>query len=248
MCNYLFRDNPLNDSIEILRMLEPPDGYYLAFSGGKDSIVLYDVAKKAGVKFDAHYNVTTADPPELIQFIRGHYPDVVFEKPEITMWRLIEDKGFPPTRLMRYCCEVLKERGGQGRVVLTGVRWAESPRRRERSLVVHKCTRSGTQTVNPIIKWSDEEVWEYINSTGLPYCSLYDEGFKRLGCVACPMAGRKRMLKELDRWPKFKGAYLRAFARMLERKKEAGQTTTRKGDKCTWETPEDVMEWWLGNE
>ena len=63
---------------EALALRMSPDGYHLAFSGGKDSMVLYHLAKMAGVKFKAHMQVTTIDPPELMQFVRANYPDVVF--------------------------------------------------------------------------------------------------------------------------------------------------------------------------
>ena len=123
-------------AIERLKMYEPPEGYYLAFSGGKDSVVVKALADMAGVKYDAHYNVTTVDPPELVTFVKQHHPDVIFEKARykdgshITMWNLIVKKKIPPTRIMRYCCHELKEGGGEGRTVITGVRWAESVRRK----------------------------------------------------------------------------------------------------------------------
>lgn len=63
-------------AIDRLRAFEPKDGYFLAFSGGKDSQCIYHLAKMAGVKFDAHYHVTSVDPPELVQFIKAQYPDV----------------------------------------------------------------------------------------------------------------------------------------------------------------------------
>lgn len=123
-------------AVQRIKMFEPPDGYYLAFSGGKDSVVIKALADMAGVKYDAHYNVTSVDPPELIYFIRKHHPDVVWDYPtysdgsRATMWNLIPKKKMPPTRIVRYCCEVLKERGGRGRFVITGVRWAESARQK----------------------------------------------------------------------------------------------------------------------
>lgn len=123
-------------AMDRLRSFEPPGGYYVAFSGGKDSQCIYHLCKRAGVKFDAHYRVTSVDPPELVQFIKQQYPQVEFEFPRdedgkvITMWNLIPQKRMPPTRMARYCCEKLKESGGKGRIVVTGVRWAESLRRK----------------------------------------------------------------------------------------------------------------------
>lgn len=126
----------VENSIKRLQSFEPPEGYYVAFSGGKDSQCIYHLCQMAGVKFDAHYNVTSVDPPELVQFIKHQYPDVIFDLPRyangerITMWNLIQKQAMPPTRTVRYCCEALKESNGDGRVVVTGVRWAESARRK----------------------------------------------------------------------------------------------------------------------
>lgn len=135
----------IDHSIKRLKLYEPPEGYYLAFSGGKDSVVVKALCDLAGVKYDGHYNVTTADPPELVRFVRDRHPDVSMDKSfypadyknqalsgkQITMWNLIPEKLMPPTRLVRYCCDKLKERGGDGRVVLTGVRWEESLNREQ---------------------------------------------------------------------------------------------------------------------
>ena len=126
----------LEVAIQRLKTFEPSEGYYLAFSGGKDSAVIKALADMAGVKYDAHYNVTSVDPPELVRFIKEKYPDVIWEYPRhkdgtrATMWNLIPKKKMPPTRLVRYCCQVLKESGGDGRFTITGVRWAESSNRK----------------------------------------------------------------------------------------------------------------------
>lgn len=131
----LWGKNKVEVAVERIQAFEPKEGYYLAFSGGKDSQCIYHLAKEAGVKFSAHYRVTSVDPPELVRFIKKQYPDVHLDVPRYsdgspaTMWNLIPKKQMPPTRLVRYCCQILKETGGQGLVTMTGVRWAESSNR-----------------------------------------------------------------------------------------------------------------------
>lgn len=128
-------EDKVKTSIDALRTFEPKEGYFLAFSGGKDSVVVKALCDMAGVKYDAHYNVTSVDPPELVRFIKT-FPDVFFDIPHdddgkpITMWNLIPKKKMPPTRIVRYCCDDLKETNGAGRFVVTGVRWAESVQRK----------------------------------------------------------------------------------------------------------------------
>jgi phosphoadenosine phosphosulfate reductase len=104
----------VENSIALIKKYEPPEGYYVAFSGGKDSIVCLDLVKKAGVKYDVHMNLTSVDPPELLKFIRKHYPECQMHKPKLSMFQLILKKQMPPTRLVRYCCKELKEGGGTG--------------------------------------------------------------------------------------------------------------------------------------
>ena len=103
---------------ETLALRMSPDGYHLAFSGGKDSVALYHLAKMAGVKFKAHMQITNIDPPELMRFVRSQYPDVVLHRPEINIYKLIEKKKMLPIRTKRYCCAYLKEQAGGGTVTL----------------------------------------------------------------------------------------------------------------------------------
>lgn len=228
----------VRSAIDMLINYEPEEGYHLAFSGGKDSIVIKKLADMAGVEYTAQYNYTTVDPPELIYFIKEHHPDVIMSYPEETMWELIPRKLMPPTRLVRYCCEVLKERSGSGRRVITGVRRAESSNRANRR-GIEICSKDKTKTyVNPIINWSDSDVWEFIKTMNIPYCKLYDQGFDRLGCIMCPLASPKQMEFEAEKYPKFKEAYIRSFDRMLKVREEKGKETQ-------WETGEEVMAWWL---
>ncbi|KKL78849.1 hypothetical protein LCGC14_2020760, partial [marine sediment metagenome] len=169
-------------AIDRIQTFEPQEGFFLAFSGGKDSVVIEDLTQKASVAFDIHYNITGIDPPELVYFIRNNYPNIVYEKPLENIWHLVERKGLP-RRNARFCCEYLKEHSGGGRVVLTGIRWQESWRRKKRAMVETCRWVKAKSFLHPIIDWTTAEVWEYIKSNNLPYCSLYDEGFHRLGCV-----------------------------------------------------------------
>lgn len=281
------KHDKVQTAIDRLRAFEPPDGYYLAFSGGKDSQCIYHLAEMAGVKFDAHYRITSVDPPELVRFIKTQYPNVSMDYPRdkdgkvITMWNLIPRKLMPPTRMARYCCEKLKETGGKNRVTVTGVRWGESARRSKnqglaviqsnraikiaqgndaeytqlkRGIVlnmdndaarrtVEQCFRTQTTLVNPIIDWLEEDVWEFLNDVAkVPHCCLYDQGYKRLGCIGCPMSGNKE--KELDAYPKHKAAYLRAFGRMIAERERRGRNENSRH----FTSPESVMDWYLEKE
>jgi len=103
--------NKVEIAIALLRAWEPLEGYYLAFSGGKDSVAIYDLAVKAGVKFDAHYCVSPIDPPQIHQFIRERYPDVQWDYHARGFWKMVDKNGLP-TRISRWCCRVIKEAGG----------------------------------------------------------------------------------------------------------------------------------------
>lgn len=276
----------LRDKVQIaidrLRMFEPEDGYYVGFSGGKDSQAVYHLCKRAGVKFDAHYSITTVDPPKLVRFIKTHYPDVSMDFPRdrdgnvITMWNLIPQKKMPPTCTVRYCCEKLKESAGKGRITVTGVRWSESVKRaknqgilrvdgkrgkmianaedvefginKRNALILNydddkacriaeQCYRTSKTLLNPIVDWEEEDVWEYLNEVEqVEHCELYDQGFKRLGCIGCPMS--RNAADELERWAAYKRNYIKAFERMLVEREKAGLVTE-------WRTGEEVMDWWL---
>ena len=225
-------------AIDRIKAFEPPEGYYVAFSGGKDSVVIFDLVKRSGVKFDVHYNITGIDPPELYYFIRDQHPEVQRHRPEMTMWALIIKKRMPPTRRVRYCCEYLKERGGANRRVITGIRWAESTRRGKREMV-EACFKDASKIyLHPIIDWSETDVWDYIHENNLPYCGLYDEGFKRLGCIMCPMNGKRE--KEVKQWPRYYRKYVKAFDDCLTKRRADGLKTT-------WTDGEQMMAWWLDN-
>ena len=221
-------------AIDRLKQYEPPEGYYLAFSGGKDSVVCYDLLFRNDIPFDAHFHFTTVDPPELLQFIKENYPQVEWHRPKESMFQLIVRKGFPPTRQKRYCCSILKESGGTNRTVVSGIRWDESKNREKRKVT----EKYGNKImVNPIIDWKTEDVWEYIKKNNVKYCSLYDKGYDRIGCIMCPIQKKSGMLRDIERYPKFYKAYMRAFQRMIDK---ADKTKIR-----GWDTAEDVMSWFI---
>lgn len=282
----------VNKSIERLRAFCPEEGYYLAFSGGKDSVVCKALLDMSGCKYDAEYHVTSVDPPELVRFIKKQHPDVHRDIPRyskeyrneklagkpITMWNLIPEQKMPPTRIARYCCKYLKESGGDGRMTVTGVRWAESINRKrsqgevtiqsggkvkefdessfredprhggliltndnaDSRKLVEQCYKRHKTTVNPIIDWTDLDVWTFIRSNGIPYCELYDEGFHRLGCIGCPMAQKNGRERGFLRWPVYKSNYMLAFDRMLREREKRGLKSVKFGT-----TPRDVFNWWM---
>ena len=237
-----FWDNrgKVDKAIARLRNFEPSEGYYLAFSGGKDSVTIKRLAEMAGVKFDAHYHITTVDPPELVQFIKERHPDVERERPKASMFRLMlrRENFMPPTRQARWCCEELKERGGEGRVVVTGIRWAESAQRQGRQMI-EQCTTRRARLLHPIIDWADVDVWAFIRENDVPYCTLYDEGFERLGCILCPNeCNPDRIQMQIDRWPQFVKAYKNTFGRLIHLRREAGL-------RCTWADGDEMFNWWI---
>lgn len=255
-------------------------------SGGKDSSVIKELARRSGIPFEIQHNHTTADAPETVRFIRSEakrFEELgikytinmpMYKGKRTSMWSLIPQKLMPPTRLVRYCCSVLKETGGAGRFIATGVRWAESTYRKnsrgiyekngdpehriilnndndDRRMLFENCRLKAKRTVNPIIDWKDEDVWDFlgegtqvlngaynITCNGIPVNPLYDEGWCRVGCVGCPMAGKHGRELEFARFPKYKNLYLLAFRNLLEER-------ATKGKYISWETPQDVFNWWM---
>ncbi len=247
----------------------------LTISGGKDSSVCTAPAERAGVPFEIMHNHTTADAPETVYFVREEFKRLegkgikctlnlpTYKGKPTSMWALIPQKLMPPTRIVRYCCSILKETGGKGRFIITGVRWAESKKREttrgiyetnskdkakriilandndDRRQLFETCTIKAKRVVNPIIDWTDAEVWEYISAEKIQINPLYGCGFSRVGCVGCPMAGTAGRFFEFVRYPKYKAAYIAAFDRMIEERRRRGKTTG------LWETGRDVYHWWM---
>lgn len=134
----------LQKAEKIALSYDPDHGYYLAFSGGKDSQCLYHIAQLAGVRFQAHMNLTSVDPPEVIRFVKKNYPEVELIKPGKSIFQHAIEKQILPTMRVRWCCAEYKETAGAGKVTLIGIRRAESSRRAKRNEVeINNCKFSG---------------------------------------------------------------------------------------------------------
>ena len=121
---------------------------------------------------------------------------------------------------------------------------------RENAKMVEMCYKTHSTTLNPIVDWDDAEVWEFIKEYEVPYCCLYDEGFKRLGCIGCPMGSREQREREFERYPKYKALYLKAFEKMIENRGGSAEISDSRGmvqdvDGRTtdyrWQTADDIM-------
>jgi phosphoadenosine phosphosulfate reductase len=235
--------NKVEKAIETLKYFEPPDGYWVGISGGKDSDVILELCKMADVQFEAHHTLTTIDKPETIYHIRRDQPEVDIISPPVPFLTMLETRGFP-LRQGRWCCEVYKEYGGNGRRVVTGIRKAESSRRSKRQTFEH-CYKGGLKGkgktfVHPIIDWTDDEVWEFHKMRGVVHCTLYDQGAKRLGCLFCPMARPSERMADLTAYPRFTKLFIRSFERLFNKRKAAGKKSVDR-----WESGEAMFYWWV---
>ena len=181
------------------------------------------------------------------------------------MWDLLPRKLMPPTRVARFCCAFLKEQYVLCRFLDTCVRWAESVSRSKRRGIFEKqvsnrdkevhirndeesldalfapCKLAAKRFVNPIVDWSDREVWDFLHDARIPVNPLYFCGFSRVGCIGCPMAGKHRYF-EFARYPQYEKLYLIAFDRMLEERRRRGKLD---GSWHMGTTAEDVFHWWM---
>ena len=163
-----------------------------------------------------------------MRFIQNHFPNVINEHPPFTMYQLILKYKIPPLRLARYCCRELKERGGRGRVRITGIRSEESPRRAKRPQI--------DQERHVIKDWSAKDVWQYIRENHLPYCELYDQGFTRIGCVLCPFQNYEQTQRDLDMFPAIADYYRRACRKSF---------AVHRAKIRNWHSGDDMFDWWI---
>ena len=252
--------------IQLANLSEEP--LYVCYSGGKDSKVIRHLMGMSGVPHELHYNLTTVDIPSVVREILDD-KQVIAEKARYadgtqkTMWNLIVKKHIPPLRQCRYCCAELKEQGGQGRIKVTGVRAAESVRRAkqageakifgkngveiihnmdndENRRMIEQCYRTQSTIINPIIDWTDDDIWEFSKVENIKQNPLYIQcggNKRRLGCLLCPMARLEERLNDIKEYPKIAECYIKAFDKMLENMPDKKQVK--------WKNGTEVMDWWL---
>ena len=232
---------------------DPDKGFFVGFSGGKDSQALYHMMQLCDVPMHAYFSPTSIDPAENIRFIRKNYPEVEFTKIDKSIFDVFREMKVLPSMKIRWCCAYFKEKGGEGKVVCTGVRKSESVKRSKRNEIevsgrkfsghmdefeqwqekrIRKKVKNLNQDqfsdakqtevrcingkdkilLNPIIEWSEQDVWEFLNKVvEVPHCELYDEGYTRIGCIGCPMATTKNQIKQFLRWPHVKEKWICAI-------------------------------------
>jgi phosphoadenosine phosphosulfate reductase len=180
-------------AVKLLQSI-PKDGpIEVSYSGGKDSDVILELAKMAGIEFRAIYKNTTIDPPGTIKHCRAKGVEIL--PPKESFFGLVERNG-PPTRRARFCCGVLKEYKVLGRAV-HGIRRSESKAREERYKEPEICRvydkNNKVKVYLPLLDWTDEDVARFVAERGVQCHPLYyDEhgvfhAERRLGCIGCPL-------------------------------------------------------------
>lgn len=214
----------IDSAIKLIRVFEPHDGTALevAYSGGKDSDILLQLVKEAGVKYRAIYKCTTIDPPGTIKHVQEMGVEIV--RPKQTFAQLIAKKG-QPSRVRRFCCEKLKEYKILDRCAV-GVRAADSAARTKRYKEPTQCRVYGANdSVDqffPILWWTLDDVVEFARDRNLKFAPVYyDENGvfhpeRRLGCMCCPLASKKHRIEEFRQYPGMVKFYIRAIQKYIE--------------------------------
>ena len=203
-------------AIKLLQSIPTDDGpIELSYSAGKDSDVILELAKMAGIPYRAIYKATTIDPPQTIAHAREMGAEVIH--PKKTFFQLVSEGGFP-SRFQRSCCSVLKEYKVCDRAI-QGIRRSESKKRAKRYKEPEECRvyskKEKVKIYLPILEWTDQDVEEFIKERNIKCHPLYYrrgqfDVTKRLGCMGCPLASRNKRIQFFKENPKWLKAWIRA--------------------------------------
>lgn len=213
-------DEKIKSAIRILQIAEKEAERYdepveIAYSGGKDSDVLLQLAKESGINYRTIYKNTTIDPPGTIQHVRENGVEV--KQPKRPFFKIVEAKGFP-SMFRRFCCAELKEYKILN-VCATGIRTDESARRKKQNPSFEKChiysKNIRVREYAPIFDWTLNDVRNFVEDRHIKLAPLYyrDDGSidfnRRLGCIGCPLKA-DRGVSDFKRYPQILRALLRA--------------------------------------
>ena len=232
-----------SEAIAFIRSNATDKPVFVGFSGGKDSIVTANLMQKSGINHTLYYSFTGIDAPEVVQFIRKHYPDCVFLKPRQTFWRALS-VNVPPSNRLRWCCTTLKKEPAwqiKCSQRFMGIRAEESPARAKQGRINDFWkTKRGFIDYYPIFTWKEWQIWEYIEKHNLEVPPLYEWGFDRIGCVVCPYhSGRDGLMHEKYRthWPKFFDLWEREIGKLWHKRQDSGKHMSH-------DTPDEFLHDW----
>jgi len=165
----------------------------ISYSGGKDSDVILELVRMAGIRYRAIYKNTTIDPPGTIRHCYENGVEIV--RPKWNFAEVIQHKGYP-NRLRRFCCAKLKEY----KILdcsIQGIRRSESTKRAKRYKEPQICRLYGSKKNRvsvflPILEWTDADVAQFVKERGIKCHPLYYDAngnfcpTRRLGCMGCP--------------------------------------------------------------
>lgn len=216
----------------------------VAYSGGKDSDVILQLAKESGIQYRAIYKMTTIDPPGTVAHVKKMGAEVF--PPRKRFFELVAEKGFP-NQFMRFCCREMKEYKVLDKCIM-GVRRAESTRRAARYSEPTKCRYYGAkkpgnhvEAIYPILDWTDADVRDFIIDRNIQLAPVYydTDGTlhieRRLGCVCCPLMSKNKRILYFMQYPNMVKAYLKYGQKFRDNHPDATVTKSYK----------DVYEWFV---
>lgn len=215
----------INAAIKLLQAFDGLEPVEIAYSGGKDSDVILQLAKESGINYRAIYKNTTIDPPGTIKHVQEMGVEIRQPREGKRFFQLVEKRGYP-SRFVRFCCSELKEYKILDKCVM-GVRREESRKRTEKYKEPTQCRFYGSkkehvEAIYPILEWTAKDVSEFITDRGIKCAPIYydEQGEfhpeRRLGCMACPLTYKTKRIADFQMYPGLLKAYIRAGRKFLE--------------------------------